>query len=303
MKHLRLNLDLTSVIAVLAAGVLLPVLLSTAVGIVALVLARDAGGIVLGVLVVSFAVAALGSALVTVVLTGRKARLARLQADFVANVSHELKTPLSAIRLYAQTLESGKLHGDPEKTGHCVATILRETAWLEGLIEQVLTWRASSRDQLPIDLRRLPVTAALEDAVIRFQGMVDPSEVAFTCSLDTTHPVQHDPRDLQMVVLNLLTNAYKYTGERKEIALRARDEGDTVVIEVEDNGIGLTQGEIKRVFQPFYRAVRPGSATAGTGLGLAIARYLVQRQHGDLAVRSEPDRGSTFTIRLQGATS
>ena len=160
MKRLELNLDLSIVIVLLAAGVLLPVLLSTAVGIVALVIARDAGGIVTGVLVICFAAAALGGALVTVVLTGKKARLARMQADFVANVSHELRTPLSAIRLYGQTLQSGRLADDPEQTAACVATILRETAWLEVMIDRVLTWRASSKDMLPLNMESAPVTAA-----------------------------------------------------------------------------------------------------------------------------------------------
>ena len=116
MKRLNLNLDLTVVIVLIAVGVLLPVMLATASGIVAIVIAKDAGSIVTGVLVISFAVAAAGSGIIAVVLTGKKARLARLQADFVANISHEFRTPLSAIRLYAQTLQSGDLSDDPEKT-------------------------------------------------------------------------------------------------------------------------------------------------------------------------------------------
>ena len=301
MNRLHLNLDLTSVIVMIAVGVLLPVLLSTAVGIVALVLARDAGGIVTGVLVISFAVAALGSALVTVVLTGKKARLARRQADFVANVSHELRTPLSAIRLYAQTLQSGKLAGEPDRTDACVATILRETAWLEGVIDQVLTWRASSRDMLPLELQPLSVAAALRDAVARFETMIEPGRVALTCTLETRLPVAHDARAMQAVVLNLLTNAYKYTGEDKRIDLLARDEEHRVVIEVRDNGIGLSPAEMKRVFQPFYRTRRPESGASGTGLGLAIARYLVTRQGGTLSVASERGRGSTFILSLPEA--
>lgn len=302
MKRFPRHLDLTSVIVLIAVGVLLPVLLSTAVGIVALVIARDAGGIVTGVLVICFAVATFGSALVTLVLTGRKARLARLQADFVANVSHELKTPLSAIRLYTQTLQSGKLDGDPEQVARCLATILRETAWLEAVIDQVLTWRSSSKDMLPLERERNSVAAALHDAVTRFKGMVDPDTMAFSADLHSELPVWYDPRALQAVLLNLLTNAYKYGGEEKRIELSARDETDRVVIEVRDHGAGLTPGEAKRVFQPFYRARRAdGKNAAGTGLGLAIARYLVMRHDGTLSVHSETGHGSTFTISLPEA--
>lgn len=304
MKRVQLNLELTSVILVLAVGVLLPVLLSTATGIVALVIARDAGGIVTGVLVVSFAVTALGSALVTVMLAGRKARLARMQADFVAGISHEFRTPLSAIRLYAQTLQSGKLAEDPEEMERCLATILRETEWLDVVIEQVLTWRASSRDMLPLDLRAQPVTPALQDAAERFASMVAPGEVHLTCTLESGRPVLHDPRALQSVILNLLTNAYKYTGREKRIGLSARDEGGQVVIEVCDNGIGLSPAETKRVFKAFYRAHRPeGGGAGGTGLGLAIARYLVSGQGGEISVRSERGVGSTFLISFPEAVA
>ena len=302
MKRLHLNLNLTAVIVLIAAGVLVPVMLATAVGIVAIVIAKDAGGIVTGVLVISFAATAMGSALITVVLASKKARLARRQADFVANVSHEFRTPLSAIRLYTQTLQSGKLDGDPEQAAQCLATILRETEWLDVMIDRVLTWRASSKDVLPLNMVTQPVAQAVNDAAERFNAMVTPDELEFSCSIDSRRPVSHDMVALNAVVLNLLTNAYKYTGKDKRIRLGVRDEDDHVVIYVEDNGTGLTDAEMKRVFQPFYRAGEHDSGnTSGVGLGLAIAHHLVNRHHGVLAVASEKGTGSTFSIRLPAA--
>ncbi|MBM4144466.1 MAG: HAMP domain-containing histidine kinase [Lentisphaerae bacterium] len=302
MKRYHLNLNLTGVVVLIAVGVLLPVMLSAAVGIVALVIARDAGGIVTGVLVISFTAAAAGSALITAVLTGRKASLARRQADFVANVSHEFRTPLSAIKLYAQTLQSGRLAGDAERTAQCLATILRETEWLDVMVDRVLTWRASSRDMLPLEQLTKPAARAVLDAAERFRSMVGPDEMTFSASVDSVLDVRHDASALTAVVLNLLTNAYKYTRGDKRIDLRVRDEERGVVIEVQDNGIGMTEAEQKRVFQPFYRAERKGYDASGVGLGLAIARYIVRRHHGTIAVRSTAGEGSTFTIRLPSAS-
>lgn len=302
MKRLHLNLDLTSIIVLIAVGVLLPVMLSTAAGIVALVIAEDAGDIVTGVLMISFTVTAAGCALITVVLTSRKARLARRQADFVANVSHEFRTPLSAIRLYTQTLQSGNLESDPGRTAECLATILRETEWLDAMVDRVLTWRASSRDMLPLNKVSRPVSSAVNDALARFRSMVDPETLTLDVSVQTHLPVLHDGSALGAAVLNLLTNAYKYTDEPHRIELNARDDDGQVVIEVRDNGIGLAPAEAKRVFQPFYRARRAdGSETSGAGLGLAITRHLVRRHDGTIDVSSEKDVGSTFTIRLPTA--
>ena len=303
MKRFALNLGLKSVIILIAVGVLLPVMLSTAAGIVALVMAKDTGTIITGVLVISFTVAAMGSGLIAVVLTSRKARLARRQADFVASVSHEFRTPLSAIRLYAQTLQSGKLADDPEQTAACLATILRETEWLDVMIERALAWRASSRDMLVFDTETQPVGGAGNAAIERFRTMVEPTETDISAKVDTSLPVKHDARALQGIVLNLLTNAYKYTDGEKRIAVRVRDEADHVLIEVEDNGIGLSAVQAKRVFQPFYRA--NGSETegaGGVGLGLAIAKHLVARHGGSISVSSRPGEGSIFTIQLPAET-
>jgi two-component system phosphate regulon sensor histidine kinase PhoR len=298
MKHLSLNLDLKSVIIIIAAGVLLPVMLATATGIVALVVAKDTGTLVTGILVICFAAAAAGSGLVALVLASRKASLARQQADFVANISHELRTPLSAIRLYAQTLQSGKLASDPGKTAQCVSAILRESAWLDLMIERVLSWRASSMEVLKLTMVSQPLTEAVTGAVERFRGMVEDEEVDLSAQIDVHAPVLHDPKAINVVVLNLLTNAYKYTGPDKVVRVCARDENGFSVISVEDNGIGMTSAEERRVFQPFYRGGGSSNETGGIGLGLSIASYIITRHSGELTCSSEKGKGSVFTIRL-----
>lgn len=303
MKRFRLNLSLTGVIIILAVGVLLPVILSTAVGIVTLVIAEKASAIVIGVLVICFAATAAGCALVAVVLAGRKNRLAREQADFIANMSHELRTPLSAIRLYAQTLKSDKLADDPEQVENCLDTILREAEWLDVMIDKVLTWRMSSKHSVKLDMSSASVAGAVESAATRFSSMVTADEMQFAVSIDTIIPVKHDARSLNSVVLNLLTNAYKYSRDDRKIALKAYDRDGSAVIEVSDNGIGLSDKAAKRVFKPFYRAEpATGGEAGGVGLGLAIARHLVMRHSGTIDVISSEGEGCTFTVVLPGAS-
>lgn len=299
MKRYRLNLNLTSVIVILAAGVLVPVMLSTAAGIVAIALSKDTGVIIIGALIISFTATAAGCGLLALVFTGRKARLADQQADFIASISHELRTPLSAIKLYAQTLESGRLADNPEETARCVATILRETAWLDVMFDRLLTWRGSSKDVLELSLETRPVTEAVQGAIDRFNSMVLPDELTLSVSVETRLCVRHDAKALNAVVLNLLMNAYKYTGTRKEICLHVRDSDRRVMIEVKDNGIGLTAADAKRVFQPFYRAERKNKGgTGGVGLGLAIAWHIIGQHNGNISVSSQPGEGSSFVITL-----
>ena len=302
MKRYRLNLNLTSVIVILAVGVLVPVMLSTAAGIVAIALSKDTAVIITGVLIISFTATAAGCGLLALVFTGRKARMASQQADFIAGISHELRTPLSAIKLYAQTLESGKLADNPEQAARCVATILRETAWLDVMIDRLLTWRASSKDMLQLSMEMRPVTDAVHGAIDRFNSMVAPDKMTLSVSMETQLCVRHDAKALNAVVLNLLMNAYKYTGTQKQIHVSVKDRDNLVVIKVQDNGIGLSAAEARRIFQPFYRAAqRDHGEIGGIGLGLAIAWHLIEQHSGTLSVNSQPGKGSTFTINLPTA--
>ena len=303
LKKLGPNLSLTGVIVTLAVGVMLPVVLLTSVGIVSIALGERTNNLVVGVLVICFAVASIGGAVTATVLLGRKARTARLQADFLANVSHELRTPLSAIRMYAQTLQNEKLREDPEKIKECVDTIIRETEWLETTVDRVLTWRSAAKDRMVLELRIAPMAGTVQSALDRFSLLVAPGEVELSTNVSTTAPVAHDPNAIVTVLLNLLVNAYKYTGEDKQIAVRAFDEGGDVILEVEDNGIGIPPSDRRRIFEPFFRSDdRLRARSSGAGLGLAITKTLVKAHQGTIDVTSQEGRGTCMTVRLPVAS-
>jgi len=302
IKRRARGMSLAGTFVALAVGVILPVLLSTAVGIVALALGESSTTLIVGVLVVSFAAAAIGGAVTAIVLLGRRARVVRLQADLLTNMTHDLRTPLAAIRMYAQTLQAGRLKEDPERTRASLETILRETEWLEAMIDKVLTWRSTVKDRQILEMKTQPIREAMELASGRFTKMVVPGEVDFSEDLKSTAPVAHDRYAIVTVVLNLLVNAYKYTGADKKISLRTHDRDGWVVITVEDNGIGIPRKEMGRVFDPFYRVdTRLVQKASGAGLGLAIVRHLVRAHSGEIDVESVEEKGSRFSVRLPAA--
>jgi len=301
LKPIHQQTRMTGPLVALSVGVILPVFLSTSAGILLLILGRSSITLLFGILVICFASAATGGAIVAVVLLGRRARVARLQADLLANVSHELRTPLSGIRLYAESLLGGQLRADPERTEESLRSILQQTEWLDAMIDHVLTWRKAARDRDILEMRTEPIRPAVEEAVDRFRRMTPPAEAGLAAEITTELPVRHDRRAVAEIVLNLLVNAYKYTGEDKRIELKAFDEEGRAVITVQDNGIGIPASALKKIFDPFYRAdTGLRSKAPGAGLGLAIVRHLVRIHKGQVLVESEPGRGSLFTIRLPG---
>jgi signal transduction histidine kinase len=230
-------------------------------------------------------------------------RYARLKNDLVATVSHELKTPLSSIRLLVDTLLD-EHSPDSNKTRDYLQLIAKENARLSRLIDNFLAFSRIERNKHAFQFAVITPTAvineALESVGERFQEPGCRLDIDVAADLPS---IKADADALVAAVLNLLDNAYKYTGEEKRVSLRAYVENDNVCIAVSDNGVGLTRAAAKRIFERFYQADRRLSRNSGgCGLGLSIVQYVVAAHGGSVDVASRPNAGSTFTVKLPKPT-
>jgi len=230
----------------------------------------------------------------------RAYKLSRLKTDFVANISHELRTPLTGVRLFAETLRAGRAES-PEEVRQCVAMLSAEADRLSRMVERLLDWSRLEAGRTSLELERTEVPVLLAQIGQAFQAQQLPA--SYQTELDPQLPPVNVDRDaMAQVVLNLLHNAVKYTGEEKRIRVRARRAGRNVAIEVEDNGPGVRPHDRKRIFERFYRAEDLLSRrTEGTGLGLAIAKKIVELHGGRIELDSRVGQGSTFRVVLPAA--
>ncbi len=225
-------------------------------------------------------------------------RLTRMRRDFVANVSHELKTPLAAIRGYAETLRDGALEDKPAAE-RFTDRILVQCQRLQVLLEDLLTLSrlesvAQQPDLDPVDLVRLAErTAELVVPVAQEQN------VELALALEPVPAIVGIHNDLERLLLNLLHNAIKYNRAGGRVTLRLAPVGDQVCLEVEDSGIGIPVEVQPRIFERFYRVDKDRSRSAGgTGLGLSIVKHIVQAHEGTLEVESTLGVGSRFRVLL-----
>ncbi len=222
-------------------------------------------------------------------------KLSRLKTDFVANISHELRTPLTSVRLFAETLKEGRAES-PEEVQQCLDILSKEAERLSNLVEKLLDWSRleSGRKVLQREATQVPRLLERVGEIFRAQQL----KATYDTELEPDLPEVSIDRDaMAQVVLNLLHNAVKYTGEEKRIHLRARRKGRAVAIEVEDNGPGVRPHDRKKIFERFYRADDLLSRnTEGTGLGLAISKRIVEAHGGRIELDSHLGKGSTFRI-------
>lgn len=230
----------------------------------------------------------------------RAYKLSRLKTDFVANISHELRTPLTSVRLFAETLREGRVES-PQEVLECVTMLSAEADRLSRMVERLLDWSRLESGSASLELERTEVPALLDRIGEAYKAQQLPA--TYQTELEPMLPAVNVDRDaMAQVVLNLLHNAVKYTGEDKRIRVRARRAGRGVAIEVEDNGPGVRPQERKRIFDRFYRADDLLSRrTEGTGLGLAIAKKIVELHGGRIEVDSKVGEGSTFRVVLPPA--
>jgi signal transduction histidine kinase len=230
----------------------------------------------------------------------RAYKLSRLKTDFVANISHELRTPLTSVRLFAETLREGRAES-PEEVRECVELLSSESERLSNLVEKLLSWSRLESGRQMLQQEKTQVPALLDEIKDAYRAQQLPA--TYQTEVEQDLPAVNVDRDaMAQVVLNLLHNAVKYTGDDKRIRLRARRAGRSVAIEVEDNGPGVRQQDRRRIFERFYRADDLLSRkTEGTGLGLAISKKIVEAHGGRIELDSKLGEGSTFRIVLPAA--
>jgi signal transduction histidine kinase len=246
------------------------------------------------------ALVALGvAAFATFTMATRETRLARMKSAFVSNVSHEMKTPLALISMYAETLESGRVSA-PEKVRDYYRTILRESRKLAGMVENVLDFSRLESGRARMQLEAIDL-GVLASEVVRNCGERFRLE-GFHLSLEIEPelpPIDGDRAALSQALLNLLDNAAKYSADTKEIGVAVRRADGSVVVEITDQGIGIDPSEQQRIFEQFYRAGDPMTQKVrGAGLGLALVRHIVAAHRGRIELRSTPGRGSAFSVVL-----
>ena len=229
----------------------------------------------------------------------RQRELVRLQRRFVADVSHELKTPLTMIRLLAETLQDGRVR-DATRQRTYYETITREAERLSVLLDGILDFSRIESERHPHELVDCDVADVARQAWSLFEPQFEAEGFERRIEITPNLPrLRADADALQQVFVNLLQNAYRYAGEGKYVRLSVARDGYLIVITVEDHGIGMTRAQLQRLGDSFFRAedtrVRQ---TRGTGLGLAIVNHIVQAHGGKLEAHSRPNQGSTFTVWL-----
>jgi signal transduction histidine kinase len=257
-------------------------------------------GLLIAVLVLAIAV---GSSLI-VSDVKRQLTLARQKTDFVSNVSHELKTPLTSIRMFAELLAEGRVD-DPRRQQSYLQIISAEASRLTRLINNVLDFSRMERGEKRYEMRKLDLVGLVRETADNYRPHLEAAGFGFECDFpDTSVEVDGDRDALSQVTVNLLANAEKYSTSQKEIGLRMEVKPKPVPhveLQVLDRGSGVPRGCEEKIFDKFYRAHDSlSSGIQGSGLGLTLARQIAKAHGGELVYLPRQGGGSCFVLRLPG---
>lgn len=241
----------------------------------------------------------LGSGVLAGRTISRQVKMNRLKNDFIATVTHELKTPLASMRVLADTLLEGK-YTDQKQVHEYLELICKENKRLTGLIDNFLTFSRMERNKQVFNFEKTSPSEIAKAAIEAINAKFSQKKCIFSVTIDNNLTSIYADRNAMVTVLvNLLDNACKYTYDNKQIELKVFREDNNICFAVKDNGIGMTRRQMRKIFDKFYQADNSLSRrTEGTGLGLSIVKFILDAHKGKVEVYSEMGKGSTFIVKM-----
>ena len=228
----------------------------------------------------------------------REREIDRMKTDFVSSVSHELRTPLTSIKAFTATILRDP--NMPEQVKHEFLTVINEESdLLKNLIESLLEISRIESGTVKFSREPVDITTVISQVLSGLQHVADKKNIQLKTDIsDELGQLQGDEGKIQSMVMNLVNNAIKFTSEKGQVSISVRRQGQELVIQVSDTGVGIPKEALSKIFERFYRVHRPGEHISGTGLGLAIVEEIVNMHAGRIEVESRLGRGSTFTVFL-----
>lgn len=239
-----------------------------------------------------------GGVVLTIRATDREARLAQAKSNFVSNVSHELKTPLSLLTLFSEILELGRVDSDEKRTEY-YKIIRHESLRLNKVIDNILDFSKIEAGRKTYVLKQGDIGEVIASVLSSYRYQILNSGFVIGADIQRNLPVLMDRDAMEQAISNLLDNAIKYSREVKELTITTEKRGANLCIEIADRGIGIPRAEQAKIFEKFYR-VGNGLVhdVKGSGLGLSLVKHIIEAHRGTITVESEVGRGSRFTILL-----
>ncbi|MBO5328690.1 MAG: HAMP domain-containing histidine kinase, partial [Clostridia bacterium] len=219
-----------------------------------------------------------------------------LKTDFISNVSHELKTPLAVIQNYATALKN--CNEDKQTQKKYVETILQASKNLSALVTNVLSLNKLENQSVKLELQKFNLTEGLAQAVLNYEDAMEKKGIELNCNFDDV-TIYSAPNYLEIIFNNLISNAVKFTSKGGKITVNLKRENDKAVVQVKDNGCGISVESGARIFEKFYQCDTSHSQK-GNGLGLALVKKVIDVLGGEISVNSTLGEGSTFTVTLKG---
>lgn len=227
-----------------------------------------------------------------------KKRMERMRADFVSNVTHELKTPLTSINMFADSIVLGRVASEEQQKKYA-HIIVKESDRLKRMVNNILDFSRAESNKLKYHLKEFNLSEIVDDIMHEMNYWLEINNFEVNLDLNENIMATVDPEGLKQVLSNLISNAIKYSDIKKKIEIRLYENMGKAFIEVEDHGIGIPEDKLKSIFDKFYRVnSKKNENISGTGLGLTVSKDIVEAQNGNLLVSSTVNKGSKFTIVL-----